>query len=117
MTKFTSIYGMTSRDTFNAVSGAEPVKNWVDNGDFVVRGAGIAIDTDTDTGEAKTVGYIVRDDGTIGGTISPTLIDGISALVDFMGDNETENGTTTVNCRIVERKSKQDRTFLTLSIV
>lgn len=101
----------TAKDKVNALAGANSLKDYAGN---TVRVTGAALDSavDVETGETKTVAYLATADGVIS-TISKTACESISAIIDFM----TEENSAVVDVAVTARKSHAGREFITLSLV
>lgn len=75
-----------------------------------VEAVAIGEDADAD-GEIKEVGYIKAEDGTIYGTISATALRSIDNIIDLLSDGEA------VSVKVVMRKAKSGRDFITLMVI
>jgi hypothetical protein len=96
-------------ELFNAKSGSIALQTVSET--LTVIGAAITDETNAESGEISEVGYIFDKDGSVYGSISPTVIDMLPALIDLL-DEVGELPMT-----VVHRKSKSDREFISLQIV
>ena len=105
----------TAKDKVNALAGAASLKEFSAK---TIRVVGAALDnaTDVETGEVKTVAYLVADtngERRIISTISGTACESVSAIIDYM----TEETLDAVDISVNARKSNGGREFLTLTVV
>lgn len=102
---------MSAKDLINAKSNSVPVKTAPPR--FKATSFAIAEDVDKESGEVREVGYIVAEDQTVYGTISPTAISTISDIISAVEENTFE---LPVEIGVSLRKSKGGREFITLSV-
>ena len=105
----------TAKDKVNALAGAASLKEFSAKTIHVV-GAALGNATDVETGEVKTVAYLVADtngERRIISTISGTACESVSAIIDYM----TEENLPAVDISVNARKSNGGREFLTLTVV
>lgn len=96
-------------ELFNAKSASIALQTVSDT--LTVIGAAIADETNTESGEISEVGYVFDKDGSVYGTISPTVMDMLPTLIELLD----EFGELPLS--VVHRKSKSDREFISLQIV
>ena len=104
----------TAKDKVNALAGAASLKEFSAKTIHVV-GAALDNATDVETGEVKTVAYLVADNNgerRIISTISGTACESVSAIIDYM----TEENLPAVDISVNARKSNGGREFLTLTV-
>ena len=104
----------TAKDKVNALAAAVSLKAYAGKTVHVV-GAALDNSVDVETGECKAVAYMAIDDGErrILSTISPTACESISAIIDYM----TEENAPAADIAVNVRKSNAGREFLTLTLV
>lgn len=99
-----------TRDKFNIKAGAKSLKNAVGE-KLVVKKACIGLDIDKD-GTEVTAGAIITDKGAYT-TISATVVDLISDLIEMIDDDGEDELTVMVE----SRTSNGGRDYLVLSLV
>ena len=105
----------TAKDKVNALAGAVSLKEFAGQTMHVV-GAALDNSTDVETGEVKTVAYLVTmndNKRVIVSTISGTACESVDAIIDYMTDEHLDAVDVAVNAR----KSNGGREFLTLTVV
>lgn len=108
ITKATS--NITNKDKFN-MKMCNPLKDLAGSTVELAKAA-IGKDVSSESGEVVETGVIITADGTVYGTISRTAIDLIDAIIDLHEDEPD----STMNIRIVTRKSNANRDYLVLEI-
>ena len=83
--KITSNYNMNAKELFNAKNGSVDIKS-VLGVQLNAYAAAVAEETNSD-GITENIFYIATDSGVIGGK-AVAIVEAISDLCDFMGDNE-----------------------------
>lgn len=103
-------YNFSAKDNFNSIAG-EAMQSHQGESYTIV---GAAIDERPDeNGEARKVGLLVAEDGTVFTGISETAIRGIDMLIDSFEENDGEP----VNIMFEGRSAKSGRTFIVLKLV
>lgn len=103
--------GMSAKDLINAKTSSVQLKSAPER--FTCTGLCISTDIDKETGEARDVGYVVADNGTVYGTISATALASIEAILDGINNDEI---SLPCELGVSLRKSNANREFITLSI-
>lgn len=108
MTKSTK--NLTSKELFNAKSSTVALQKAGE--EITITGCAIDEVTDTVTGDVKCVTYLFEEGGHVYGTISASVYNSASELIDYIDDiNEP------VQLRINRNKSNAGREFLTISVL
>ena len=94
---------LTAKEKFNSKANSIPLK---DVSGEIINAVAVGFGTKSD-GEA--VAYIISDDGIAYGTISKTAIDLIIEMADFQDD--------VVSIKVISKKSKANRDYITLELV
>ena len=102
-------FNMTAKDIFNAKSSSKSVKDYVDV-TLTATGCAVVDDTNEETGEVKSVGYIATSEGVFGFT-SGVLMSTMSELSDYM-----ESAGEPVEIQFHENTSNAGKKFYTLEI-
>lgn len=99
----------TKKDSINSRS-ASPLQDVEKDFHIIATGAAVLTDEDPETGMDREVGVIKGEDNVYYTCISATIIDVLPDLIAIID----EEGPTEIS--IQKRKSKSDRTFLTMNI-
>lgn len=103
-------FNFTAKDAFNSIAGEAMQSH--QNETYTIVGA--AIDERPDeNGEARKVGLLVADNGSVFTGISETAIRGIDMLIDTF----EESGGDPVDIMFEGRTAKSGRTFIVLKLV
>lgn len=100
---------LTKKELFNAKSNTLSLKEAPD--EITIRGVAVDEITDIDTGFVKHVTYLFEENGIVYGSISESIFNSITELIDLM-EEINKNVTLNVN----RNKSMSGREFLTISI-
>ena len=95
---------MTVKERFNAKANSIPLKNV--SGEIINI---VAVGFGTNNTDGDAICYIIADDGVAYGTISKTAIDLLVELKDFNDD--------VVAIKVITKKSKSNRDYITLELV
>lgn len=94
---------LTAKEKFNAKANSIPLKDV--SGEMInVVAVGVGSNS-----KGEAVAYIIADDGIAYGTISKTAIDLIIEMTDFQDD--------VVTIKVITKKSKANRDYITLELV
>lgn len=103
-------FNFTAKDNFNSIAGQTMQSH---QGETITV-VGAAIDERPDeNGEARRVGLLAAEDGTVYTGISDTAIRGIEMLIDAFEEGAADK----FNIQFEGREAKSGRTFIVLKLV
>lgn len=103
--------GFTKKMSISLSASGISMKDLKDNAEIKLSAAALVEDTDIDTGEVKKVAAFVDQNGNIYSSISANAIDVTEDIVSLLDDGEE------VTVRLLKRKSKAGRDFLSLVVI
>lgn len=103
-------FNMTAKDIFNAKSSSKNIKDYV-GVTLTATGCAVVETTNSETGEAKPIGYIATSEGVFGFT-SGVLMNTMSELSKYM-----ESAGEPVEFQFHENTSNGGKNFYTMEIM
>ena len=97
--------GFNRIDLLNVTTSAQDIKEVTE--EITITAVLIYTTPDKETGEAKTVGAVRTEDGTIYGYTSATLMESTAMMVEVLSESDVK----AIRGKIISRESKSKRTF------
>lgn len=104
----------TKMSEFNAIIGVALNENAGKAEAIEVNAMAVGKDVERETGETKDTSYIQATDGTVYSSISSTVYEQVSSLIDIMNEEQLDTISVKVNSR--QNKAK-NREYITLTVL